>query len=292
MFSRFLYHGLSSRCIKKTSMPFNGRDFSQMEKKKNFNDWVKNVLENSTISSSNDWKVLRQQISQQESNRGEYSLDNIDTSILNYCLTTNTNLGLSYIDFMTTENIKKNLATIGKHLKLVYLKNKNYLLEGKKCPDSQEKVILKSYNNLRKEYPILDPSTLETSILALSLTSEWKKCFEILKDIQITSSPSNQTYCAIAGAAFLNDEPDLAWQILNNMLSEDRVPTSLPFLTYISLAKNSPAAKSMLERLLCFFQETDFICTEDIIFSLSHLVKTASLHCSQVEVRKFISRLG
>lgn len=247
---------------------------------------VQNTLDRSSVSCNKDWKQIRQNILQHQDNNGQCSADNIDASILNYCLNNNTHLGLSYIDFMTTENIKKNLATVGKYMQLIYFKNEKLLMKGEKCPSSDEAEILDCYKNLRKEHSFLDYLTLESAILALSITSNWNQCLEIMKEIEITTDVSNRAYNAIIAAAFLNGEHELGWNLLEDMLTKEKIPFSLPFITYINVAKNSNQAKSMLEKLLLFFQDNDFICEEDVITNLFILVKTLGLQSTQVNVRK------
>lgn len=250
---------------------------------------VQNVLDATNISCNNDWKKIRQSILEHQDNKGHCSLNNIDASILNYCLNNNTYQGLSYIDYLKTENIKKNLATVGKYLQLMYLKNEKLLMEGEKCTHNDEKNIWDCYENVRKEHSLLDYITLESTILAFSVTGNWKQCLEIMKEIEITTIISSRAYSAIIAAVFLNGENELGWNLLEDMLAKEKMPLSLPFITYINVAKKSGEAKSMLEKLLVFFHENDFICDEDVISSLSTLVNCIGFQATQVNVRKPLS---
>lgn len=280
MFQRFFSSAITTKLMKKAYKP---RNFSKLVKKQYSKDLVKDTLESSNISSIMNWKSLRQAILDHEDNRGQYSIHNIDAMILNYCLSNNRDLGLSYINFMTKENMKKNLATVGKHLQLIFSENTKYLQDGQKCPDSEETLILEIYTNLRKDHPILDPLTLESCIVALSLTCQWKKCVELIKEVEISSTPSSKTYGSIIAAAFINNEHDFAWNLLENLFSKNKVP-SLPFITYINLAKKSQQRTAMLEKLLLFFQETDYICNEDVVLNLSQLVQVMGMRGSPVYV--------
>lgn len=262
--------------------------FSNLTRNKHFLEFVSNTLSTINTCSSNDWKQLRENILQNESNRGQFTMENIDAVILNYCVNNNTDMGLSYIDFMSKQNIQKNLATFGKYMQLLFLKNKNLLLEGKKCSQAEESHILQCYNSLRKEYAILDSSTLEACILALSVTSYWKKGLEILKEIEITSVPNYKCYSALIAAAFLNGEHQLAWRLLEDTLSKERIPTSLPFITFINSIKHSDEIKSMLENLFYFFQDNDFICNEDIIPHLTDLLNILNLQGMRVNVSRHV----
>lgn len=277
-------------CISQTLIRINKINYSNVVKKYHA-DFVKNILENKIISSNKEWKTIRQDILQGEGNRGQLSEMNIDSLILNYCISNNLNLGFSYIDFMNDENIKQNIATTSKFLHLIYLRNEFYLKKNIKCPQNIEKLIMDNYKTLRKTYPILDPSTLESCILTLSLTTYWRKSLDLLKEIEISSSPSNRAYSAIIAAAFVNNDHDLAWQLLEDMVLKEKIPTDLPILSYLNQVKNSEHPKILLEKLFNFFREYEFICKEDIIETLEKVVNSLHYIGSTVNVRKLpISR--
>lgn len=69
-----------------------------------------------------------------------------------------------------------------------------------------------------KEYPILDSITNEQIVLGLSVTKQWKKCFQILKDIKITTTPGTATYNALICAAFSHDDFDTGWLLFQEMI--------------------------------------------------------------------------
>ncbi|KAJ8929374.1 hypothetical protein NQ314_017955 [Rhamnusium bicolor] len=99
-------------------------------KEKVNNDLILNTMENSQISSINDWINVRKAILEHEYNRGQYSKHNIDAMILGYCVNNKKyDLGSSYLDFLSQENIRPNLATLGRYLKLLYTKNQEICLE-------------------------------------------------------------------------------------------------------------------------------------------------------------------
>lgn len=291
MFSRMVIYSLWTKHLGNTCKYLSSNNTPQLRRKQLASDLVKSILENNKFSSNNDWKPIREQILQHEENRGRLSADNIDAVILNYCILHNTDIGFSYIDYMKKENMKQNLATIGKYLHLIYLKNEKYLLEGQKCPDSEQKHILECYTSLRKQYPILDANILEKAVFVLALTSHWHKCLELKKEIEMTSSGSIKGDSTIAAAAFLNGEHDLAWKLLEEMFSKEKEPLSLPFITFINLAKmyKSEEAKLKLEKLLLFFQENDYVCKEDFISNLSTFLGVVGLKGVPINVRVFIN---
>lgn len=77
--------------------------------------------------------------------------------------------------------------------------------------------IIFRYKEVRKKYGVLDSSTCENAILAISLTKLWKESLHILKEIQIASRPSTLAYSSIACAAFQNNENKMAWSLLEEL---------------------------------------------------------------------------
>lgn len=80
------------------------------------------------------------------------------------------------------------------------------------------------YNNLCKEYPILDSITSEYVILGLSVTKEWRKCFKIFEDIKISCVPNAAAYNAIISAAFSHNEYATGWNLFQEMIG-NYIPT-------------------------------------------------------------------
>lgn len=290
MFTRMVMFSLWTKQLGSTCKHLSSSS-SQLLRKQLGRELVKRILENKKITSNNDWKYIREQILQLEEAKGQFSINNIDVTILNDCILNNIDLGFSYIDFMKEENIQQNLAIIGKYLHLIYLKNEKYLLEGSKCPENEENHILEYYTNLRKQYPILDSNTSEKAVLVLALTSHWQKCLELIKEIEIIAPTSAKVESVIAAAAFLNGEHELAWKLLEDMFLKENEPSSVPFITFINIAKmdKPEEAKLKLEKLLLFFQENDYICKEDFISNLSNFLRIVDLKGVPVNVRVLIN---
>ncbi|CAH1971845.1 unnamed protein product [Acanthoscelides obtectus] len=237
-------------------------------------DVIGTVMDNTKVHSLNDWKIVRNTILEHEFNRGQYTNNNIDSKILGYCaLKKDCDRGTSYLNFLKSEDIKPNLATIGKYLKLLYAINADIVfIQGKTLPKIEEELILRYYEDLRRDYPILDSYSLENAVLALSVTSQWKTCLDLLQDIKVTATPNAVSYSSIVAAAFSNKEEDLAWQILEEMFQSEKVPESIAFHAYLSTLKKM-RKKSLiiekLEKLFLFFQNYDLKCTEDVALSIA-----------------------
>lgn len=239
-------------------------------------DIIQLTIENAKLTSLNDWTNVKKAILEHEFNRGRFTTHNIDAVIMGHCINSKRlDLGVSYIDFLSQENIKPNLATVGKFLQLIYLRNyKDCLDSGKTCKVSEEKLILKYYGDLRRDYPVLDSFSLTNVVLALSLTSKWKECLDLLKEIKVSTVPSIPAYSAVIAASFLHNEETLGWQFLEEMLGYERIPTSVTYLAYIkslTKIKKKGDAFEKLEKLFLFFQEKDLKCDQDVAVTISQL---------------------
>lgn len=241
-------------------------------------DVIPLTLKNSQINTVKDWTNVRKAILEHDLNRGQYSNHNIDAMILGHCVKTKQfDLGASYITFLNQEKIKPNLATIGKYLRLIYLRNQGSCLEsGKTCKISEEKLILMHYGGMRKDYPILDCVSLENVVLALSITTRWKECFDLLKEIKISAVPSTMTYSSVVASCFLYNEENLGWDLLREMLEYEKVPSSIVYLAYIKSAskiREKAEAVKKLEKLFLFLQENNLKCDEGVGLSICQLAK-------------------
>lgn len=57
-------------------------------------------------------------------------------------------------------------------------------------------------------------------IQSLSLTRDWKKCLKLLDEMKIIALPTTLAPSAVAEAAFLNNEEELAWRLLIEILGK------------------------------------------------------------------------
>jgi len=220
---------------------------------------VPTVMSSREIETAEDWKNVRDDLF--KSGKQITSLT-IDSIILSYCIgAQNYDLGYSYMEFLKTENIKPGLAAVGKYLKLFYLRNCDRVLK-----ESDENYILDMYKDLRKKYKLLDATTCENVIHALSITKHWKECLKLLDEIKITCSPGVSAYSVIVAAAFANNENDLAWKLLDEIVVNDRTPQSVAYLSYIKQCKKM----EHLEKLFEFFRLNVIKCDTEVARSLSH----------------------
>ncbi|CAG9861360.1 unnamed protein product [Phyllotreta striolata] len=223
-----------------------------------------------------EWSQIRQELLTNKA----FNEHNIDAIILGQCISKNNcSLGNSFIDYLNKEEIKFNLATTAKYFSLLYLLNRdNRFLYGKTLKTKEEELILDRYNSLRKKYEILDSITLEGSISALSLTKDWKKCITLLEDIKLTKIPSNLSYSVTASAAFLNNEIDIGWSLLQQMILDEKNIDNIvyyAYLNYLKATKND--IKIELEKLFMFLQENDIVIESDVALKISEFGNESGL---------------
>lgn len=251
---------------------------------------LKFTIEGAKINSVNQWKNVRESLLKHELTRGgKFSEQNIDAAILNYCLRNQQiEQGFLYLEYLNQENIKKNLATLGKYFKLLYCKNEDKCIrKGEKCPSKDEALIIKSYSDLRKDYPLLDSYTLENTIQALSLTKNWRKCLELLNEFRISAVPTSGVYSAIIAAAFLHQEDDLGFKLLMQAIEIGREPQAICYLSYISSVKknnNRDLIIGKLEKLYNFLKDYDIKCKQEVIQEICHIADENNLANKFVKV--------
>ncbi|XP_056636669.1 mitochondrial ribonuclease P catalytic subunit [Diorhabda sublineata] len=263
------------------------------QKKQVTQNYLVEAIENKIIT-QRDWKLVRQDIIDNVDNRGQYTKNNVDSLILGYCIKENKfDLGSHYINFVKEENISPTLAFIGKHLKFLYEVNKEKrFINGEGCEKAEEKLILQIYSDLRKDFPVLDSFSLENIIPAISLTSEWKKCIELLKEIEFTNIPNSHAYSCTVAAAFLNNEEQLAWELLEEIVQHGRNVENIVFFSYFSWLrtfKNRKNTIAKLEQMFLFLQSKDLLCELEVVeniinFSskgnITHIQKGVCQNCS------------
>lgn len=74
------------------------------------------------------------------------------------------------------------------------------------------------YDEVTKEYPMLDSITGENIIAGLSVTREWKKCFKIFQDLKISCIPNTLAYNSLISATFNHGECVTGWALFQEMI--------------------------------------------------------------------------
>lgn len=166
-----------------------------------------------TLEAKTNWKEIREDLLNQSKN---ITSVNIDAMTLHYCISHKYfNAAFDYINHLKEENIKLNLATLGKYFRLFY----ELHCEGN-LTQEQKQFIWSTYKDLQKLHKVLDPNTNENVIYALSVTENWRECLTLLENTKIIAMPTAAAYSVTIAAAFYNGDYLLGWQLLDEMLSK------------------------------------------------------------------------
>lgn len=156
-------------------------------------DIVLKSMDELEVGKTEDWGLLRKSLLEKQGvkNLSETNLDSIVMfalaslnrfiSFLYYSYTVSTliifrpDLAKSYIKYLNNSKRTPNLATLGSYLKLLYANHKDSL------SPSDEADIINLCNSIRLQYPVLESRSLQSIILVLSLTKQWKDCLGLME---------------------------------------------------------------------------------------------------------------
>ncbi|KAL6438829.1 hypothetical protein ACFW04_003723 [Cataglyphis niger] len=175
----------------------------------------------------------------------------VDSTIIDMCLKDfQIDAAIAYFKFLRENNYPLNVAVIGKYLRLYFLKRNS-------LTDVDKAEIVETYNALRKQYQYLDSSTAEHCIVSLCLTDQWEKTHEIIEMIKITTNPGTSAYSALAGAAFRNGKPDIAWKALLEIISRRLTPQDIVYTSYLQYCEleGTNIFNDKLEEMFKFWAE-------------------------------------
>jgi len=199
-----------------------------------------------------DWKNIREKVLQKNQ---QITPAIVDSIIIDMCLKNfNVDNAIAYFKFLRENNYSLNMAVIGKYLRL-------YVLKHNSLTDADKIEIVKTYNALRQKYPYLDSFTAEECIISLCLTDEWEKTHEIIEMMKITSTPGTTVYCALAGAAFRNGKPDIAWKALSNVVLRKLIPRNFVYTSHLQYCQLQDAKvfNNRMEEMFNFWVKHNII---------------------------------
>lgn len=111
-----------------------------VNKKVRVGDFIEQVMSHKTIQSATDWRTVRNEALEASEHITE---KNVDLLTMDYCLeNSNYSLGKSYLEFLRENELKPNLATTGKFLRLFY-----YAKLNSEIGNEEDEGILSMYKN-------------------------------------------------------------------------------------------------------------------------------------------------
>lgn len=179
------------------------------------------------------------------------------------------NVGKDYLKYIKESGGSLNLGAIGKLMKFYYyfgLQNKLSLEELSYIKDTCKELI--------KKYKVLDGTTGECCVIALSLTDDWRIGLDLLENVKIASSPGAVAYCSLAVAAFKNNQPEIGWTLITNMPVALRSPYDNVYTSWIdyctsNFKRDKVALLSNLEKMFNFCGENDCKVGPSVVKQLS-----------------------
>ncbi|XP_069679547.1 mitochondrial ribonuclease P catalytic subunit isoform X2 [Periplaneta americana] len=223
-------------------------------------DILVSVIKKGKPLSPPEWDDVKNKVFTTNRSVKEY---NIDAIIMGLCTKfTQRNVGLSYMNYLSSSNKKLNIATIKHFMKMCY-----------HCRASgvDEQLVLSMYEDLRSRCSVLDAYTAEGAILGLCLTKRWKEGLELLDMVKLTCSPGGLEYNALIKAAFDNNEPSLSFELLDEMLQLGRRVKPDVYHAWLDYcdrtSKSNPLKRWAMvqEQLLMALVENDLIPTLDVV---------------------------
>lgn len=207
---------------------------------------------------------------------------NVDATLLGLCNPeTQLRVAQSYLDFLQSEGITPNYATIGRILRMYYpAHQKGELL------DKDQQDILKIYQKIRQQHEVLDQTTCENLISALIVTPQWKESLHLLDMVKIAAQPTVHAYSMIAAKAFTSPgDMELGWKLLKEIGESGRQPKCEIFIQYLETIRSDPANfLNNLDRFLQFIAEYRITVSKAVVDKLQEVVKTSNFIVSTARI--------
>lgn len=170
--------------------------------------------------------------------------DNFDAIFLEICEKENAfKVGKDFFNMLYTGK-KCNIATIGKFFRLCYACSNE-------CTEEEKSLLVGLSDSLFKEYPIFDSRTCENLLLGLSLTKKWKEGLKLLEMCSLSNTPSSKMYSALVASAFRNNERDLAFSVLEELVRNNK---QLEIDAYTTWLESSTSKEAACREILGFFE--------------------------------------
>lgn len=248
--------------IEERTLSFNGGEVGEDIRIRNIrftqelqeNELHKVIKQNRYISVS-EWDAVRVSVLNMGSAINE---KNIDGFIMRSCVSLQSfACGKSYLKYVNNDTSSLcNLSVIKNFFWLCYVCKSS-------CTDEDLIYIEKLYDYIKTNYPFLDANTAECIVMGISITKHWRdytKYFEIIKQ---TCTPSSNVYSAIVEAAFLNNDLDLGWKIMSEMMLNNKKPTENVYNIWLQITDKKNVNTS-LETLFKFLSNYDINITNSL----------------------------
>lgn len=224
------------------------------------NNFFPNILNQYEINQQNQSKKIDwNEISQSLISAKIATESNVNAYILNQLSKGYFDKADHFVDYLRSSNNNLNLGTVGSIFRCFTRMN---MANNYKSVNIQEKFILELYNELTSKYKILDPSTLEHCVAALSHTERWRDCIDLLEKIKVACTPSSLAINSIIISSFKRNNPEIGWKFLTEAAHQNKQPYSHSYIACIDyyikeFNKDSKKLYASIEKLLEFIIENN-----------------------------------
>ncbi|XP_059622816.1 mitochondrial ribonuclease P catalytic subunit-like [Phlebotomus argentipes] len=269
--------GPISRMGFSTTLPcvINHRNY-RLRMDKPMEESMKEFLDKFSCPEPNQWIDLRSQILNSSK---RITNTNVDATIVGYCVTfKKLEAAKCFVEFLeqTPETGGVNIVTLTRLLKVYHAAASDRVLT-----DEEENEIIEIYEQIRRKVPVFDANTAEGVIFALSLTSRWKECLELMQGITILSTPSIATYTSVVEAAFRNDEKEIALQTLRKSIQDSRIPKCKAFTAWIDFCQRQGEG---LAEFLQFIAFNEMQISESVIMRIEKYLQSQGIRSRRTAV--------
>ncbi|XP_017853139.1 mitochondrial ribonuclease P catalytic subunit [Drosophila busckii] len=213
---------------------------------------------------------------------------NVDAYIIGLCGgAEQLQLAKSYVKFLKDQGKQPNGATLGRLLRVYSAAHGTRTLS-----DAEQSEILSICDTLRGAHDVLDATSCEHLIHGLVATKQhWQQAVPLLEMMKLTSSPTIAAYSVLAAKAFCVGDTELAWRLLEEMLTLRKLPKCEVYISLLDyIAENSSKLCTQLERLLRFLEHHDILISAKVGTRLLALAQQQPKHLQVTATR--LERMG
>lgn len=204
-----------------------------------------------------EWENVSKELITSERN---VNSSNVDGIIITMCIKEQRlDIAKSYADYIASQSRQLNDASIGKLLRLYYNHQHHEGADKKPIAAADEAQISALCNLVIAKHSMIESSLAENLIHGLCLTKDWMKSVDMLNHIRVLGKPNATTYSCIVTRALDEDNFEVAWSLLDQMVSEQLAPRTKVFLTYFEKFKHNSAET---EKMLDVISENSFVLPE------------------------------
>jgi mitochondrial ribonuclease P protein 3 len=125
-------------------------------------------------------------------------------------------------------------------------------------------------------------TTCENLILALCLTEDWKESFKYLDMIRLSCRPATLVYSAIVKAAFDHGDSSAGWQLMEQVVNEEKYPRCLAYLAWIDFClRERSSCLENLNKMLQFVEAANIILSERVASRLEVVFQEFDYKCGR-----------